>query len=304
MTKFFVLCYNIGINPRMKSSVFTATKIMALLSLCVSLLHTQLMAVDVNVAPTITVTPASAPNVFGSPSYPGWVSNANSALLTGATSNGTPGTPTYYQQAPVNMSVSDNIVTGYNSWKGDANPTVTYGAAFGSELGNRLLFGVLINGNGTQFSISQLSFNAVSTDPTSSLSFGFGAGSYNYSNDYWGILYGPNGVLGGGDDIYITGGPNTQLVDAIVGRGSGNAWASYLTDPGVTNQDKLNGVIASIGTEPFSFTGTYSLGAVTGSATVYFNSQSTNSVPDQGSTIALLGAALISVFYVRRYMLV
>src|SRR5688572_19908847 len=96
--------------------------------------------------PTITVTPTLAPNVFGSPSYPGWVTNSFNALDQGLSTFGTPGTPEYYKAQAV-VTRHEAIVTGFNSWKGVANP----GAPFGAELGNRMLFGLHIFGNGQTF---------------------------------------------------------------------------------------------------------------------------------------------------------
>ena len=151
----------------------------------------------------IAVTPWLAPNVFGSPSYTGAVANQEYALLNGLSSYGAAG-PTQYN-ANSNVTAAEAIVTGFNSWMGIANPASPYQ----SELGNRMLFGVLINGQGTPFSISQLSFSATSTDGNG-LAFGFGAGSYNYSLDYQGILFGADGLLGGGDDTFVTSGPRVQ----------------------------------------------------------------------------------------------
>lgn len=246
----------------------------------------------------IEVTPWSSPNVFGSPSYGGAVANNIYAQTHGLTSYGNPALPTYYQAAPANMQVKDNIVTGYPSWKGSANPVGDYGAAFAAELGNRLLFGLKIDGQGTQFSIDQLGFNAISTDPGNTLSFGFAVGSYNYSMDYQGWLYGGDGLPGGGDDTFITSGPANQLVDGLVGRGSGNAWASYLSDPGATSQDKLDGVVSAIYGGEFTFTGTYTLGAARGSGGVTFNGS--NNVPDSSSTFASLGLASLGLLGIRR----
>lgn len=249
-------------------------------------------------AVSITVTPWSAPNAFGSPSYSGAVANNIYAQVNGLSSYGNPALPTYYQAAPANMQVKDNMVTGYPSWRGSADPVGDYGPAYAAELGNRLLFGLVVDGQGSQFSINQMSFAAVSTDPGNTLNFGFGAGSYNYSLDYQGWLYGGDGVPGGGDDSFITSGPSSQLVDGLVGRGSGNAWASYLTDPGATPQDKLDGAIASVSQDPFTFTGTYTIGQDSGSGGVTFNAR--GSVPDAGSTAPLLLGALGAIGFIRR----
>jgi hypothetical protein len=238
-------------------------------------------------ATTITVTPWLAPNVFGSPSYAGAVANQEYALLNGLSSYGAAG-PTQYN-ANSNVTAAQAIVTGFNSWMGVADP----GSPYQSELGNRMLFGVLINGQGTQFSISQLSFSATSTDGNG-LGFGFGAGSYNYSLDYQGILFGANKVLGGGDDTFVTSGPSTQLVDGLVGRGSGNSYAAYCSP--CTPAERQAAIDAAAAGGPFQFTGTYSLGDITGSGT--FN---VSAVPEPSTwAMLLIGFAGVGFMTYRR----
>jgi hypothetical protein len=219
---------------------------------------------------SITVTPSLAPNIYGSPSFDGYLSNAIWALENGLSSYGDPTLPTYYSAAPSVLPISDNIVTGFPSWDGIANPT----GAFAAELGNRLHFGLDIKGNGSLISISELSFSAVSADPGDTLGFSYGTGSYGYSNSYEGIIYGTGGAGDVSEYTYVTSGDPTQLVNEIVGRGSGNAWASYSTDPGGTLQGIIDlnvaGISANANNEPFTFTGTYTLGDVSESATVTF----------------------------------
>ncbi|MBS0361328.1 MAG: PEPxxWA-CTERM sorting domain-containing protein [Proteobacteria bacterium] len=115
-----------------------------------------------------------------------------------------------------------------------------------------------------------MSFNAVSNDATDSLGFGFGAGEYDYSaGNYVGVLFGADGVLGGGDDTYVTSGPNTQLVNAIYGRGSGNSYENNPADPVGTpaqQQASLDAATYFAG-QPTAFTGTYTLGDASGSGT-------------------------------------
>lgn len=238
-------------------------------------------------ATTITVTPWLAPNVFGSPSYAAAVANQEHALLNGLSSYGAAG-PTQYN-ANSNVTAAEAIVTGFNSWMGVVNPASPYQ----NELGNRMLFGVLINGDGAKFSISQLSFSATSTDGNG-LGFAFGAGSYNYSLDYQGILFGANGVLGGGDDTFVTSGSNTQLIDALVGRGSGNSYAAYCSPCTPAQQQAAIDAAAAGG--PFQFTGTYSLDAATGSGT--FN---VSAVPEPSTwAMMALGFAGIGLLAYRR----
>jgi hypothetical protein len=235
---------------------------------------------------TITVIPALAPNVYGSPNWNAWVSNATTAIANGYASYGDPSSPSYYQQAPAVISVTNDIVTGFPSWDGLADPGDIFGANFSQELGNRLQFGIDIKGGTNLISISQLSFSAHSTDPGNTLDFAFAQGSYNYSSSYVGIIYGP-----GGTNTYITSGPATQLVNEIVGRGSGNAWDTYDTSGNIASQQSNIVLCASqVGTQPFNFTGTYTIDGVSGSNSVTLNPVVTNSGP------VLSGGITISVF--------
>lgn len=214
---------------------------------------------------TIDVTPSSAPNGNGSPSFSGYAANAIYALENGLTSYGDPSSPSYYTQAPAVMSVLNNIVTGFSSWNGVANPT----GAYASELGNRLHFGLDVRGNGTEISIDQLSFSMASTDGNT-LGYSYSLGSYGYNSQYVGWDYGADGIRGTADDIFITSGAASQQVDEIVSRGSGNAWAVYVDDYPGTLQDGINQAAADLGSSPIDFTGTYTLGGAQGSATVTF----------------------------------
>jgi hypothetical protein len=235
---------------------------------------------------TITIIPALAPNAFGSPNWSAWVSNATTAILNGYTAYGDPASPSYYQRAPAVISVTNNIVTGFPSWNSMANPGAVFGANYSQELGNRIQFGIDIKGGTNLISISQLSFSAHSSDASNSLDFTFGQGSYNYSASYVGIIYGP-----GGTNTYITSGPATQLVNEIVGRGSGNAWAVYDTSGNVASQQSnLDLQISQLGNQPFNFSGTYTMAGVTASNAVTFNPMVTNSGP------VLEGGIRIAVF--------
>jgi hypothetical protein len=218
----------------------------------------------------ITVTPWLAPNAFGSPSFAPAAANAVDALYNGQTSGGAAGTPSFFQ-AQSNVQASETIVTDFASWKGQLNPGVTVGAAFANEYGERMTFGLSIVGTGgTMFSISQLSFNAVSNDANNILGFSFGTGQYDYSDgNYVGVLYGADGQLGGGDDTFVTGGANTQLVNAIFARGSGNSLENDPTDPVATPAEQQASLQAAtyFAGQPSEFTGTYRIGDFSGSGT-------------------------------------
>ncbi len=242
---------------------------------------------------TINVYPAAAPNAFGSPNWNAWVGNALHAIENNLSTFGTPGTPAYYQRITSPIDPRENFVTSYPSWRGYANPGVVWGPAFASELGNRVHFGLHILGNGTQFSISQLSLVMASTDTGNTLGYTFGLGAYQYDNGYVGINYGPDGLKGTFDDVIITSGPNTQLIDELIGRGSGIAWWPGGGDPDPANpllgqQGAIEAARNNLGQSlPFDFTGTYTLhlpgGDVIGSGTVHF-------IPSP-SSLALLAAA-------------
>lgn len=228
---------------------------------------------------SITVIPALAPNAYGSPNWNAWVSNATTAIINGYPACGDPASPSYYQQAPAVISVTNDIVTGFPSWNSVADPGDVFGANYSQELGNRIQFGIDIKGGTNLISISQLSFSAHSTDASNSLDFAFDQGSYNYSASYIGIIYGP-----GGTNTCITSGPATQLVNEIVGRGSGNAWDTYDTSGNVASQQSnIDLLISQLGNQPFNFTGTYTIAGVSASGSVTFNPAGTDSGPVLGT---------------------
>jgi hypothetical protein len=238
----------------------------------------------------IDVTPWVAPNVFCSPSYAAAEANAIYALYHNVNSHGAAG-PTQFN-AQSNVTSKEVVVTGFNSWRGVANP----GAPYQSELGNRMLFGLVINGQGSQFSISQLSFAATSSDPFNALAFGFAQGSYNYGAGYQGILKGQDGQLFTGDDIFVTSGANTQLVDGLVGRGSGSSFAAYCPGCTVAQQQAAIDAVAAYPGSSFTFTGVYTLGAVTGDDTFHVSA-----VPETSTWVMMiLGFAGIAVMAGRR----
>lgn len=216
---------------------------------------------------TINVTPNLAPNAFGSPSYAGWVQNVNTALHDGLTANGDPNQPTYFHTQS-NVTATESIVTGFPSWRGVVDPGNAFGPQYANELGNRMHFSLRIDGEGQQFSISQLSFEAHSSDPADILGVAYPNG-YNYSSDWWGVLKGADGQLWTADDVFITSGADTQLVDGLVGRGSGNSLDAYCPGCTLAEQQQALDAAADYWT-PYggaTFTGTYSIGGVSGSGT-------------------------------------
>lgn len=245
-------------------------------------------------ATSITVTPWLAPNAFGSPSFAGAEANAVQGMLNNGVAYGTPGTPTYFNPQS-NVTSAQAIVTGFPSWLGQVDPGTVYGPAFANELGNRMTFALRIDGQGTPFSISQLSFTMTSTDPAGALDYSFPSG-YNYGSGYWGVLPGPDGKLWTADDVYVTSGASTQLVYGLVGRGSGNSFAAYCSSCSLAQQQSALLASAAYPGSPFEFTGTYSLGTASGSGT--FN---VSPVPLPASAwFFVSGLVLLGGFGVRR----
>jgi len=245
---------------------------------------------------SIAVYPALAPNRWGSPSWNAWASNAVTAILNGYSSYGDPSLPSYYQQITSAVPVTNNLVTSFPSWMGVADPGTVFGPNFANESGNRLTFGMDIKGGTNLISIAQLSFIMASTDPGNTLNWSYSPIPYSYSGldtgsanpVYLGIIYGPNGQR-----TYVTNGPATQLVNEIVTCGSGNAWWPDGTsaDSIAVQQSNILACAEQVGTQTFSFIGTYVIDGVTGSNAVTFNPVA----PQASSTTAgpLLSIALV-----------
>jgi len=216
-------------------------------------------------AVTITVDTWLAANGAGSPSFAGAEANAVQGMMNGGVATGSG--PSAF--TPVtNVTPAQAIVTQFRSWMGVVDPGSVFGAAYANESGNRMTFALsAISDPAHEFSISQMSFTGHSTDPSGLLNFGVGAGGYNYSSGYVGVQYGADGQLGGGDDIFITTGPNTQLVDALFGRGSGNSLAAICHNCTVAQQQVAIDNLAAYPGFPFTFTGTYTIGEDAGSGT-------------------------------------
>ena len=115
-----------------------------------------------------------------------------------------------------------------------------------------------------------------STDPSNTLNWTYSPIPYSYSGlntgsanpVYLGIIYGPNG-----QNTYVTNGPATQLVNEIITCGSGNAWWPDGTsaDSIATQQSNIVACATQLGTQPFFFTGTYTIDGIAGANSVPFN---------------------------------
>jgi hypothetical protein len=168
--------------------------------------------------PTMTICPSVAPNAYGSPSWSEYVSNAIAGLSTGTCTNvgGDRTTdPTAYN-AVSTFSPGDVMVASFPLWDGLIDPT---GAVSGED-GNRVTFGLIINGNGSQFSLSELSFVLSSSDPYNVLTDVdnyYEPSPSDPSNEY---SLAHVGILANGSEI--TSGPSDQLVSELLLVGVGN----------------------------------------------------------------------------------
>jgi hypothetical protein len=158
------------------------------------------------------------------------------------------------------MGDQSNIASQFPSWQGQANPS----GNFANELGNRLMFPLVVIGNGQKISLSQVDYSMSSDEPAANAQFGFSGSFQNFNyvapgapNSLIaavGVINGPNGPT------YVSSGSGNQLVDELLITGIGTALAATDNTPGVTDQDKLDAVQAQYDAlMPFCLTAAYSL---------------------------------------------
>ena len=247
---------------------------------------------------SVDVYASPAPNFLGSPSWSGYAVNALNSLENELGDIGDRELdPTAYEIFHDGELVfpAELIVTGFNSWRGEADPA----APFASEKGNRLHFGLHIVGDGTeQFRMEDITYE-VTSDDGGALDFSGSLAGSSYSTVRVGIDYGADRVKGGGDDTLITSGSSLQFVDEFMYVGVGNAYDATNAD-GATNQEKIDNAINSIGASSlFNIHGSYTL-FDTGGTELATGSTFITVVPEPGGLLSLTLLGLLGVRRIRR----
>lgn len=235
----------------------------------------------------ITVVSAIAPNSSGSPSYATWAGNAINALLNNVPTFGNPTLPSYFQEQ-TDFLAEDLLVTNFNSWLGNANPT----GAFANEFGSRLTFGMLIQPTSGQMDIANGVTVTIPDYAQNAALPGDGVGPITFTS------YDSIGVFGinlGGPTGFTAVTSGTGLVDEVVlliGVG-------LEVDGPAGDQTDLNAAISALQndstTSPISFAASVGGSSSTGSGNAFV----TDVVPEP-TTIALLGSGLLALGLMRR----
>jgi hypothetical protein len=226
---------------------------------------------------SITVDATLAPNAYGSPSYDAWIANAADAMQNSLASYGAAG-PTQFNAVNSPLPTADNLVTGFPSWLGQANPT----GAYANELGNRASFVGLINGGSgaPSISIANLGFTTTSSDAGNFLGNTWATGSLTYSVNNIGIIENADGSV-----TLVTSGPATTLVNEIIAI-HGNAPAAYAGDipgdPTATYQQIIDYDLANNVPGSYDLTGDYTYGDASGAVTMDLGTP----VPEPATIIA------------------
>lgn len=227
----------------------------------------------------LSIFGSAAPNGFGSASFTGYRDNFLESAKNGFTTM-TVGNPaddpeayTRYQDNGV-APASSITSSSFNSWAGEANPT----GAFANEFGQRMHFGVVVESVGTGVSVSLAGMSGSITSSDNTLDFSASFSGSDYTASRVGVSnFGADGVLGGGDDTFVTSGSGSNPMLAILYVGLGNALEAFETDPGQSNQQQLDNVenyviseggIAVTGSYTMNYSGGTAGGSIMGSQTI------------------------------------
>lgn len=282
------------------------TKEWTLKTLFAIIMFAALFCASASAQPVVTVTPwltsLSQVTTAGN--------NAVAALLGGAASYGTPGTPTYFHSLTSPVPVEYVIRSfGFNYWNGSTDPNSAFGSAYAGETGRGLAFGFRAVGNGTKITVADITATTASQDPAGKLSLL--TMTYAYGYGCVGIDYGSDGIRGTTDDIVVSAGSRSIQVDEIVAAGYPVTTLVTSFFAGATYDDKVAGTMntffspAVIGADTFTVTGAFVLntaefGAIQGAATQTLVSYGA-AIPEPATWgVIVLGSVLVSVAWVRR----
>ena len=202
--------------------------------------------------PKIKIAADGAPNIYGSPGWNNWVYNAVYDISTDG--------PASFEDHPV-VGPGYFVVSEFPSWLGQADPGTAFGPAYANELGTRLHWvtrvtapkGQTINiAAGLEFWIEP---NAMTPD------FIVTRVVTSYSGLIIGVDYGPDGVKGGGDDVWLTSG--TGDVEEIVMVRPGFAYWDPDTSAGQANLDGVYAYVEDFGMLHFRACASFAGGKVT-----------------------------------------
>jgi hypothetical protein len=197
---------------------------------------------------TFDVFPAYAPSGPTGSGWDGYVNNALNGIVGGGVPIGGDRNvnPSAYEPASI-VEPYEMVVSNFESWRGNAAPTVFSGTPNAGTLGNRIHYGVHIATTASMpFSLQDISWELDSDDADDFFDDMGTFATSDYSPTRIGINYGPNNSLGGGDDIvYDNGESGSLLIHDFRYVGVGTAFEANNADA-ATNQDAIDDAIRSI----------------------------------------------------------
>jgi len=226
----------------------------------------------------VNIYSAAAPNVYGSPSYSPWWGNAQGAIRSGLTDQGS-GTAKYTQLSSTGGVSADQpgyqaVVSGFDSWHGVAGGT--------GELGTRIHFIYDIKATaGESLSLANISGLDVLEDGWGDTNYSIFGSPISFDAS---TAFDPLKRIGyKADGTMVTSGTDMSGITEIIGN-FGMAYPVYFPDSwygGATPQESLNRAIADMDQNLQSWTGTLAYNGTAVDTTVSF-------VPEP-MTLGLLG---------------
>lgn len=182
---------------------------------------------------------STGPNAVA-PATPGWtdyVANVHASASASGIAGGVgdPATPGYFGFAPTIVPLEQVVRTGpdlgnvnnrtFNFWNGQTDPGTAFGAAFANEYGGFLYAPFLLVTTGGPITITSIDREGYSVAENGGGTPVIPGTWTTWSSARVGVTsYGGDGVLGGGDDTYLTSGAiDASPVLAVIATGPGVA---------------------------------------------------------------------------------